>query len=431
MIFLFILAVSVLALLNRHWGRSWLYPPALFCAEWSVLLTGVALSGSHFYPIHVQTLTLYLVGAISFSFGGMLISLQQQPKARSDPYSSSHLAAVSRLLNIATLILLGSVPFYLQYVKNDLAGSPSASWLDPQLWRAARLESIARELADKQAGDILGAGVMSLTLTLPLLCFIERNNGRFGRLRMWCSIATGLTCSLASAGRFGAFVILLGIGSLMWSEHLKIKLKFVFIGLLTLVCAYAPAAVMRNTGGSIDYSVGENILGVLDMARDYALVGPVAFDAIMADPTAIPSVWRIDRFFLLTANRLGAHFDVRSIHAEFTSAGDGVYQNVYTFYFAYYPDFGWPGIIVISCAFGALSAWLYRRLPGGDRLARLMFAYMIFGIFLSGFIDGFFLQLSTILKALVLGYCLYCLPKRFIRSSRQFAQLVDSQPLSA
>ena len=172
---------------------------------------------------------------------------------------------------------------------------------------------------------------------------------------------------------------------------------------------------MRNTGGSIDYSVGENILGVLDMARDYALVGPVAFDAIMADPTAIPSVWRIDRFFLLTANRLGAHFDVRSIHAEFTSAGDGVYQNVYTFYFAYYPDFGWPGVIVISCALGALSAWLYRRLPSGNRLVRLMFAYIIFGILISGFIDGFFLQLSTILKALALGYCLYCLPEAFYK----------------
>jgi oligosaccharide repeat unit polymerase len=413
-IFFFILAISVLALLNRHWGRSWLYPPALFCTEWSVLLAGVALSGSHFYPIHVQTLTLYLVGAICFSLGGILTSAQKS-RATSDPYSSSHLAVISRFLNIATLILLGLVPFYLQYVKNDLAGSPSASWLDPQLWRAARLESIARELADKQAGDMLGAGVMSLTLTLPLLCFIERNNGRFGHFRMWCSIITGLTCSLASAGRFGAFVILVGIGSLMWSEHLRIKLKFVFIGLLTLVCVYAPAAVMMNKGGSIDYSVGENILGVLDMARDYALVGPVAFDAIMADPTAIPSVWRPDRFFLLTANRLGAHFDVHSIHAEFTSAGDGVYQNVYTFYFAYYPDFGWPGVVVISCAFGALSAWLYRRLPSGDRLAKLMFAYMIFGIFLSGFVDGFFLQLSTILKAFIVGNCLYWLPKRFIK----------------
>lgn len=387
------------------------------------------MSGTHFFPIHVKTLTLYLVGAISFSSGGLLISLQR-PRARYDPYSSGHLAVVSRLLNIGTLILLGSVPFYLQYVKNDLADAPSASWLDPQFWRAARAESLARELADKQAGDILGAGVMSLTLILPLICFIERNNGRFGKLRMWSSIVAGLTCSFASAGRFGAFVILLGIGSLIWSEHLKIKLKFVFIGLLTLVCAYAPAAVLMNKGGSIDYSIGENVLGVLEMARDYALAGPVAFDSIVTDSKAVTPVWNITRFFQLTANKLGAHFDVPSIHAEFTSAGDGVYQNVYTIYFSYYPDYGWPGVIVMLSTLGGVSVWLYKRLPSAERLTRLMFAYIMYGIFLSGFTECFFLQLNIILKALALGYCLYCLPKRFIRSSRQIVQIGDAQPLS-
>jgi oligosaccharide repeat unit polymerase len=136
----------------------------------------------------------------------------------------------------------------------------------------------------------------------------------------------------------------------------------------------------------------------------------VAFDRIVQNPSGIRSSWSISRFFLLTANKLGASFEVPSLHAEYTMISPTMKTNVYTMYFSYFQDYGWAGIVVLPCALGYALTWIYRKARNGSHAALVLYGLMFSGILVSGFAEVFFLALNTLLKAVVVVWLVFSLP---------------------
>jgi oligosaccharide repeat unit polymerase len=157
-------------------------------------------------------------------------------------------------------------------------------------------------------------------------------------------------------------------------------------------------------------SLSENIAPAVEIVEWYTLGGVVAFDRIVQNPSGIRSSWSISRFFLLTANKLGASFEVPSLHAEYTMISPSMKTNVYTMYFSYFQDYGWAGIVLLPYVLGYTLTWVYRNARGGSRAALVLYGLMFSGILLSGFNEEFFLALNTLLKGVVVVWLVFSLP---------------------
>ena len=114
------LLLAVLAAINRRIAGSWLYPPALLSAYWSVLLFALYASGDMFYPISLATVMLLFVGKLAFSLGGLVVLFTLGRRSWSllpDPDPRRKLA-VRVFLDCGILLLLAALPFYWALVQN-------------------------------------------------------------------------------------------------------------------------------------------------------------------------------------------------------------------------------------------------------------------------------------------------------------------------
>src|SRR5690349_902937 len=101
LLFCFSLAMGFLAVLNRYIGKTLLYPPAMLCGLWTFLLAALTLCGTYFYSISAETLTVYLVGAISFTLGGVLCLLIPMRCPSPYPEISPYRLRLIRWLSVA------------------------------------------------------------------------------------------------------------------------------------------------------------------------------------------------------------------------------------------------------------------------------------------------------------------------------------------
>src|SRR5580700_1756823 len=138
----FSLALWVLALVNRRIGHSLLYPPAAFSAIWAALLLGLTLSGDLFYPVLTTTHCVYLLGALSFSAGGLYCMKRmkgvRRPTKSLMPYSHR---TVIRVVTISLVLLVVCFPLYWKFLERL---STASGYSNP--WIAIRAKSVA--LAD-------------------------------------------------------------------------------------------------------------------------------------------------------------------------------------------------------------------------------------------------------------------------------------------
>jgi oligosaccharide repeat unit polymerase len=158
--------------------------------------------------------------------------------------------------------------------------------------------------------------------------------------------------------------------------------------------------------------------------------GPVAFDRIVNDPNSIPSTQSIDRFFLETANSLGAHFNVPSLHAKYADISPDNFEsdfNVYTIYFSYYKDYGWPGTVVLTALVGFLLTVLYNSASNGRPALMVLCAVTSVGTLSSIYSENYFLALNELIKISIFFAVLYHGPLiSFSRRKRFAAAMVPS-----
>jgi oligosaccharide repeat unit polymerase len=403
-------AFLALMLTNRAIGRSMLYPPAVFSAAWAGYLVGLLLLGDRFFPLSAETLAVFLVGGLCLSLGGLAVSLRRRgTTSRPTPVVRS-VRALDRLLTLGLWVCVLGLPLSFLRLKALAASRGATNILTPYFWGSVRRASILE--AERNQFSLVGLtdnfGLLAGLLALASVAE-DAARGRFGR-RTAVLVGLAIAYQVMSAGRASAFILLLGLVAISWLASGRVPRRVLAIVVGCGVLIFSFLGIVLGKGGSAWASAGQNVEGMIDSIELYSLGGLVAFDHTVREPDDIPPAWSVTRSFVQVANKLGAHIDVPSNVALFVQVSNRDVTNVYTMYFAYFPELGWGGVATLTFILGVILTWLFWAARAGDPRARLLYAACFAGLILSSFSEYFFMNLNYFTKATVFSLILYGLP---------------------
>jgi oligosaccharide repeat unit polymerase len=389
--------LAALAFLNRRIGHSLFYPPALFCAWWSVLLLILALSGDAFFDLSFTTLTIYMLGAVAFTVGGAFrIALHPLVK-QSHAISEEQQRAAGRFLLFAAIVLTVAFPFYWQHLQDLRAAS-----FYPDFWRAVRHQTTSGLVDDVGLGIFKYA--ISLGSFMSLIAVYHDNGSRRTRWRAVGIVATALLYHFLTAARIGAMTLLFGILAVSRMRSGSVNWKVWCAGAMLLAIVFTVPAVLLQKGGDPTKSLGENISGVLGSLRLYMVSGLVGFNQVVDDPGVFPR-WLSFRFFLALGHAFVPSIEVPGIVLPFTATP--ALTNVYTIYGSYFADFGWLGIALIMCIHGYLIAALYQNAQRGHPEAVILYGVAVSYLLASAATEGFLVALSHWVQVAICTLAVY------------------------
>jgi oligosaccharide repeat unit polymerase len=393
---------------NLWVGRSLLYPPLLFALTWSAYLAAAWASTGTYLPVSGDALLLFLAGAVAMSVGGLMVLLLDRRLPRCAGVSRRP-SSVRRLIDAGCLLVVVALPIRLARLQ-QLEGTGSLDLLGSDFWVRVRRNSIVESDAGTVSLLGLSDNLVLLSLFVALAAVADDVSARALRLRTVVVVPVALFYQLSTASRSSGMALVCGLIGIAWLTSGRWTLRSATLGALGALVVFSCAAVFMNKGGRLDAGLIENVRSVGEVLVLYA-VGPiVAFDAAFNDPQAVPPVWSIGYSLFQVLNKLGAAIELPSIHARYTRVAPGYWMNVYTLYFAYVPDFGVGGAMLLLGVVGAVLTWLFRRARAGDPRARLVYSTTLSAILMSGFNEQLFMNLSFYAKAMAFSFVLYGLP---------------------
>lgn len=417
----------VLVYVNRRIGGSFLYPPVVYTTIWATLLSGVAIAESLFFAISLKTHAVYLVGAASFSAGGALYVLMDRRRRRYAPPPSLVLhASVLRIIKMAVAALIILAPLYWRMLQGFAQNSPYGnSW--------TTIRAITVRLADSSYAHgpeswsfVIFSNVVTFASLLSLIAMAEGGRSRGEWLAAAALLLATIAYSVMMATAATTASLLTACAAVISirkrARSLDFRIVTAVVAAFLIVFLFVSFAVSK---GHMSHAASfeQNAKAGAELVAWYALGGVVAFDRVVADPTSMPASWSISRFFLLTANKLGASFAIPSSIAPFTWISPTMYTNVYTGYFSYYRDYGFPGVVILSALIGFVVTLIYQAAVDGWPEMAVLYGLMFSGMVLSGFGEGFFLALNTIIKGTLMVTLVFSIQRwwfrRRIRRSRR------------
>jgi oligosaccharide repeat unit polymerase len=415
---LFILTLLSLALLNYFLVRSLLYPPFVFCLLWAAALLGLYITGDLFYPVTPKTLSIYLVGSIAFTAGGlsaMIVKLRSTAGTRETPRPPAFLP---QLLDLGLLIALACLPLLWQNLEQAFHNG-SLSAISQQL-RADAMEK-ALNLADGSLN-----AVVSLTPVFSVLAFVAlfeycRSGNR--RRRTYAAILLAVIYNLASTSRSQVLILLIGLLSILW-VHFPQRAKKVGLvaGIMFCIFAAANQIQLEKDGARSGAPLSENLHSIGEGFAKYAFGGLVAFDISVQHPGRILNNWKLYTFFIRTLNKFGMNIEAPPVFLEYVDINRAVDINVYTIYFAYYSDYGYTGTVLLLFILGFVTTLTFRKARLQNPIAVLLLGPAFYGILMTVFAEAFFMEMGFWLKILACGYFLYVFVPRFFPRERLVPQ---------
>lgn len=415
MTYVFIIPFLVLLMLNRMIFKSMIAPATLFVGIWTATITALALCGDLFRPLSTETLLIYLLGACVFCFGGMLAAtVANQAISRSLVVLSSDRHYYCRVvLDFLFVGCLFALPLFAHKVLGPVGG-----WSSSTALFEVRRNAVASSGQTTTFDIVNNLSVLSRFVAFGM--FYENDGTKQRKWRAYLSLLPAVAYGSLSGSKEPVVVILLTVMFLTWLKAKSVNIKtaiFVVVlcigsfsaGILVINFAYARFSNTQDIGSRLAWVVASYWLG-----------GPVAFDRVVQDPDSIPSTQTIDRFFLQTANSLGANFEVPSLHARYTPISDSNISsdtNVYTIYFSYYKDYGWLGMVLLMLCVSFCVTVLYMLSLRGGPVSVVLCAQILVGTIFSIYSENYFLCLNEYLKALLFFAALYYGP--MISLSRQ------------
>jgi oligosaccharide repeat unit polymerase len=394
--------LAFLALLNYRLGGSVLYPPAQFALIWAVLLGASLFTAGSIFPLSVNAVTVFAVGAVAFSAGGALrLAIEQRtPSRETHPAERPIGRAVAVLLPAGLAALVALFPVFWQYL---------LSLADPRFdnfWWAIRSGVIAAAEVQGQKPwqQVLLDNITVAAVLLALTAMAHYGERGTSRLVALALVLVATIYGFATGSRAGGAMVLLGSLGIRMLRG-RVSWRHAVAGLALVAAMYVPLTLLRAAkGGDVLSMAGDDMRVVGDTGLLYT-VGPLAaFDAYLASPSTLTDTWSIWYFFQHAANRLGFDVVAPSTHMGYVVVGPQGATNVYTMYFAYYPEFGMAGVIVLSALVGFVLVWLYRAAGARGGCLLILYGLAFNEICKSGFNEGFFVGLNMWLKAG--AYCL-------------------------
>ncbi len=411
-----------LALVNYRLGESVVYPPTHFSAFWAMLLGASLFTAESIFPLSVDAVTIFVLGALSFSVGGgirLAIEQRRPIAAAPPPRPVSRVIGIVLFSGLVGLLLL--FPIFWRYLLSLANHNFSNLWLAIRGGALAAAEVQGQKPWEQVLLDNATVAAILLALTAVARCG-ERGVSRLLTVAL-VSVAT--VYGIATGSRAGGCMVLLGSFGILITKRGRVLWRHLAAGVAAVALMYVPVTLLRISGSDVLRDPASEARVVSDTAVLYS-VGPLAaFDAYLANPSSLPQTWTIGYFFLHAANRLGFDVVAPSPHMGFVAVGPDRAQNAYTMYFAYYPEFGYAGVMVLSAIVGYASVWLYRAASVRRGYYLILYGIAFNAICTSGFGEGFFMGLNMWVKAAAYCLALYLLERASpVRAdSRRVAEL--------
>lgn len=420
MLYFSLVGLASLLAINLSLGRSLLFPPALFSAMWLLNLFVLWVIGDLFFRVSDTACLVYLLGAVSFAVGGLIILHTGRVHKRS--IDASAMAPTDRKwvhssLDLVLLILVAAFPIYLQ-IARQVAGNVSLGIM---------LTVIRANEVDAEAGADPFGFAANLTV-LALLCapaIIYESDGSWRwRLRSIIAVILVLAYGILTGSKQNALIVFV-LFFVSWIRSGRLRLRILALSTAVVVTLFSVGIFFVNLASNAEAvgGAGGAVRRVANTVLAYWLGGVVAFSRVAEEPDSIKVTQNIWRFFLELGRNLGFDVVVPTLHLPYTTiSGDPSIKflgiNVYTIYFSYFPDFGWAGVIIGMMFVGAITTAVWKRATGGSAPFSLIYASLCLGIVLSFFADYFWLNLNFYIKASLFYATLYVLIPKMARTTK-------------
>jgi hypothetical protein len=204
----------------------------------------------------VNTLSIYVLGAMAFTFGGALRLVSLRVNARQHVVSDAQQCAASRFVVLGIIILILAFPFYWQRLQELSAASHYSDF-----WRGVRQQTSSGLVGEPSFGAY--EYLMGLASFLALVAVHHDDGSRRSRGRTAIVIAIALTYHFLTAARLGAMTTLFGIIAVSRMRSEKVNWRLWCASGLLLLVVFAVPAVLLQKGGDLSKSLGQNAIGVL------------------------------------------------------------------------------------------------------------------------------------------------------------------------
>ena len=420
MLILTIIGLAGILACNFYVGRSLLFPPCLFTGMWLINL-GVLLVSDHlFYQVGDTACLVYLVGALSFSLGGVLVYARSECGSCARPTQLVLTGEARRdvrcALDLMLLLLIISLPYYF-YIAKTLAGNVSAEFvLD-----AIRMREVSASGKSNPFGHFAGNLAILALLCAPAVYYESDSSVRW-RIRITLSVLLALAYGFLSGSKEGVLVFLTLI-FVAWLKTGRLRLRNLVVSLVLMLGLFSLGLVAINFVSQSQAGLEPIVTKVGSAILVYWLAGVVAFGKVANHPDVIHVTQNIWRFFLETARDLGVRVAEPSLHEPYAvvSAQPEIRQmgaNTYTAYISYFPDFGWLGVVIIMASLGAAIASVWERARIGRPVYVLVYASLCVGIVLTFNGEHFLLGLNWYIKEFAIYGFLYAVIPRIGNSLR-------------
>jgi oligosaccharide repeat unit polymerase len=263
------------------------------------------------------------------------------------------------------------------------------------------------------------AWLIPIYTIFALVAYFEHDGSKSWRWRAWAWIAVALLYQLLSTAQSGVMLLMVGLVAVTWVKRRRAPLRFLVLCIFGFVTVFIANQIILHKGGaSTDLSISENAPALLEGFANYGVGGLVGFDAVVSNPLSVKNTWKLYKFFVDAANKLGADYPELPQNLQYTPISPKLATNVYTIYFPYYDDFGLLGVAALSFLIGAVSTVVYCLAVRLRPLGVILFCTALYGIVMSVFAELFFLEIGFWLKSVAIVCALYYLPPILGRSSR-------------
>lgn len=392
-------------------SRSFLSPPMLFVGMWTVTLGTLAVVQDSFYAVSLKTLTIYLVGALAFSAGGLAVMCALPREFAHYKMPEARHRTARMLLDIALVVVLVAFPFFVRYVTEPIGGLGAENLLT--LIRMVNLES----------GRSAGFNPMS---NLPILArfvayglVVENDGTKWRRARVYLAGILAVLYGLLTGSKEILVTILIVPFFIEAIKKRRLDLrKVVALGAIVLVF-FAGGLLLINYWWQASYTAVVDLLpDIAWTAERYWLAGPVAFDQVVQHPSAMESRQNASRIFISTANSFGAKLYLPDLASDFTQVSpreEMAEMNVYTIYVSYFKDPGWLGMIALMLLVGAANTLVYKLALTGRPIAIVLYGLLAEATILSFNGEHYFFGLNQFAKLVIFLAIIYHFPVMFSR----------------
>jgi oligosaccharide repeat unit polymerase len=400
----FILGFALLLSINLRVTKSTLSPPVLFAGVWLISLIALFLSGDTFFDISLKTLSVYLIGALFFSIGAILGQSSEGPRAlpalvpirQRNLQQSYHYLFLDAIL----LLLLAGLPFYWRYIQEQFGVSGGQLILAQIRMQAVQLSGKA------QSFNLINNFPVIATFVAAVL-YYDNDGTAPKRWRFYLAFILAAVYGSMEGSKKPIAVLMLTIFFIASIRERRIHVFKALTVLCIGVVVFSAGLTVVNFA-YMRTPLNMDTLGTtLAVDEGYWLGSLVAFNQIVADRAAIESTQRVDRFFLETANSLGANYYVPSLHAAYTDISTAQNTNTYTIYFTYYKDYGWLGTAAFMFFIGFVAGSIYNKAKHGDPVPVLIYAMVATTILFSIQSEGFLTGLNGYIKAFLFFIFIY------------------------